>query len=137
LILAGYDRDFELLASTPAPPGARPAATRIAVRRAPGLDAVAVDRTRATVSVASGVRLDLGATAKALAADRAAAAAHRATGAGVLVSLGGDMAMAGEPPPGDWQVRVTDDHAAGVAAPGQSISLRSGGLATSSTQVRR
>jgi thiamine biosynthesis lipoprotein len=34
-------------------------------------------------------------------------------------------------------VRVTDDHRAGVDAPGQWISLRSGGLATSSTVVRR
>ena len=34
-------------------------------------------------------------------------------------------------------MRVTDDHRAGVDAPGQWITLRSGGLATSSTTVRR
>jgi thiamine biosynthesis lipoprotein len=54
----------------------------------------------------------------------------------VLVSLGGDIAVAG-PSPGDgWQVRVTDDHAAGPEAPGQTVSILSGGLATSSTTVR-
>jgi thiamine biosynthesis lipoprotein len=33
-------------------------------------------------------------------------------------------------------VRVTDDHAAGPEAPGQTVTIRSGGLATSSTTVR-
>jgi thiamine biosynthesis lipoprotein len=55
----------------------------------------------------------------------------------VLVSLGGDIALAGEAPPGGWRVRVTDDHRAGLSAPGQWITVHTGGLATSSTQVRR
>jgi thiamine biosynthesis lipoprotein len=83
------------------------------------------------------VRLDLGATAKALAADRAARAACEAAGCGVLVSLGGDMATAGLAPPEGWRVRVTDDHRSDTSAPGQWITLRGGGLATSSTTVRR
>ncbi len=87
--------------------------------------------------VARGVKLDLGATAKALAADRAAASAHQAAGCGVLVSLGGDIAIAGEPPEGRWRIRVTDDHRSDERAPGQSITLSSGGLATSSTTTRR
>jgi thiamine biosynthesis lipoprotein len=86
--------------------------------------------------VPAGVEIDLGATAKALCADRAAAAAHEATGAGVLVSLGGDIALAGAAPPPGWRVRVTDDHRSDARAPGQWISLPTGGLATSSTQVR-
>jgi thiamine biosynthesis lipoprotein len=98
---------------------------------------VQVDREGATVRVPEGVRLDLGATAKALAADRAAAAAADAAGCGVLVSLGGDIAIAGPAPPDGWRIRVTDDHRAGADAPGQWIALRSGGLATSSTTVRR
>ena len=64
------------------------------------------------MSLPPGVQLDLGATAKAWCADRAAAAAAAATGAGVLVGLGGDLAMAGPPPPEGWVVRVADDHAA-------------------------
>jgi thiamine biosynthesis lipoprotein len=34
-------------------------------------------------------------------------------------------------------VRVTDDHAADTDAPGQTVALESGGLATSSVTVRR
>jgi thiamine biosynthesis lipoprotein len=98
---------------------------------------VTVDPERSTVRVARGVTLDLGATAKALAADRAAAMASATAGCGVLVSFGGDLAIAGQAPPGGWRVRVTDDHRAGYDAPGQWISLTSGGLATSSTAVRR
>ena len=56
-----------------------------------GLD----DATAGTIRIARGVSLDLGATAKALAADRAAARRTRAAGCGVLVSLGGDIAIAG------------------------------------------
>jgi thiamine biosynthesis lipoprotein len=63
--------------------------------------------------------------------------ANAAAGCGVLVSFGGDIALAGPSPADGWRVRVTDDHRAGVTAPGQWISLRSGGLATSSTAVRR
>jgi thiamine biosynthesis lipoprotein len=44
--------------------------------------------------------------------------------------------VAGPAPEDGWQVRVTDDHAAGADAPGQTITIRTGGLATSSTTVR-
>ena len=83
-----------------------------------------------------GVSLDLGATAKALAADRAAARIANLTGCGVLVGLGGDIAVAGPPPKGNWQVAIADDHRATSGAP-QVVSISSGGLATSSTLVRR
>lgn len=73
-----------------------------------------------------GVLLDLGATAKAWAADRAAADIARQLGTGVLVNLGGDLAVAGPGPIGGWPV------AAGAA----TIALTSGGLATSSTRLR-
>jgi thiamine biosynthesis lipoprotein len=55
----------------------------------------------------------------------------------VLVSLGGDIAVSGTPPSGGWPVLVTDNHAQPVEAPGQTIAIESGGLATSSTMVRR
>jgi thiamine biosynthesis lipoprotein len=58
-------------------------------------------------------------------------------GCGALVSLGGDIATAGPTPVGGWQIRVTDDHRSDASAPGQTVSIRSGGLATSSTAVRR
>ncbi|HKR71387.1 MAG TPA: FAD:protein FMN transferase, partial [Streptosporangiaceae bacterium] len=47
-----------------------------------------------------------------------------------------DVAVAGLPPPGGWRIRVTDDHAAPADAPGQTVEITSGGLATSSTTVR-
>ncbi|MGO9900241.1 MAG: FAD:protein FMN transferase [Solirubrobacteraceae bacterium] len=110
---------------------------RLSLARVPGYRAVALDRERSTLTLARGVRLDLGATAKALAADRAAAAAGAAARCGTLVSLSGDLAIAGPPPPDGWQVRVTDDHRSGLDAPGQTVVLQSGGLATSSTTVQR
>jgi FAD:protein FMN transferase len=130
LIALGYDRDFDALSGA-ASVQARPLAA------VPGWRTVRVDPVAGTIRLAPGVSLDLGATAKALAADHAAAAAHEAAGCGVLVSFGGDLAIVGPAPESGWRVRVTDDHRAGVDAPGQWISLRSGGLATSSVAVRR
>jgi FAD:protein FMN transferase len=111
--------------------------TLLRARRVAGWRTVVVNRERSTIRIGSGVRLDLGATAKALAADRAAAAAHRETGSGVLVNLGGDIAVAGAAPDGGWPVFVTDDHRSSLDAPGQLITIACGGLATSSTTTRR
>jgi thiamine biosynthesis lipoprotein ApbE len=133
LELAGYDRDWRLLA----PPCGQPASRAITVRARSGWRAVELDSRASTIRTPPGVRLDLGATAKAWAADRAAVAASTATGCGVLVSLGGDIATAGPAPPGGWHIRVTDDHRSEPSAPGQTVSISSGGLATSSTAVRR
>ena len=139
---AGYDRDWRLLAAptggptgAPAPALPKPAVLRLRTRS--GWRAVSLQEATRTVRLPQGVRLDLGATAKALAADRAAAAAHDASGCGVLVSLGGDIATAGPAVAGGWRVHVTDDHRSDASAPGQTISIRSGGLATSSVTVRR
>jgi FAD:protein FMN transferase len=130
LVLAGYDRDF---ASVQDRPGLRVRAARV-----PGWRVVELDREAHSVRVPEGVVLDLGATAKALAADRAAQRALGAgSAAGVLVNLGGDIATAGEPPPGGWPVRVADSHLAGPGEPGQTVTIASGGLSTSSTTVRR
>jgi thiamine biosynthesis lipoprotein len=108
----------------------------VSVGRVPGWRLIVVDRQRSTVSIPVGVEIDLGATAKALCADRAAAAVFSQTGTGVLVSLGGDMAVAGLAPEGGWSVLVTDDHAASLDAPGQRVAIHSGGLATSGTTLR-
>lgn len=129
LRLVGYDRDFGEIHSAHAP--------RLAIVKTPGWQSIEVDVTRGAVHIPPGVELDLGATAKAFAADRAARSAAAVAGCGVLVNLGGDLAVAGEAPPGGWPVRVTDDHAASFDAPGQTVSIASGGLATSSTTVRR
>jgi len=151
IVLGGYSRDFSELEHPPdaLPAGAtqkldsdRPSGTHashpiIRARRASGWRLIEIGHDPPGVRIPAGVRLDLGATAKALAADRAAAAVHAATGGGVLVNLGGDIATAGPPDAGGWAVHVTDDHRAGPDAPGQTIAITGGGLATSSTTVRR
>lgn len=127
----GYDTDFaSVAAGTPA--------RALSPRPVPGWRCVTVDRAASTIRVPAGVALDLGATAKAFAADTSARLAHRELRAGVLVSLGGDVAVAGPAPRGGWPVRVGEDHAAVDAGPDdQTVSIEAGGLATSSTTVRR
>jgi thiamine biosynthesis lipoprotein len=131
LVALGYDRDFAAVGAATA------SVSSVRIAAVPGWRTVQLNREAGTVCVARGVTLDLGATAKALASDRAAQAASRAAGCGVLVSLGGDIAIAGAAAPEGWRIRVTDDHRAETSAPGQWITLRVGGLATSSTTVRR
>jgi thiamine biosynthesis lipoprotein len=90
--------------------------------------------------VPAGVQLDLGATVKGWAADRSARRIADRLGCGALVSLGGDTAVAGEPPEGGWRIRVQDRTALPGEPPGgpsQVVTIRDGGLATSSTAARR
>jgi thiamine biosynthesis lipoprotein ApbE len=126
----GWDRDFIVVV-------ARRDAPRLRIVPAAGWTRVRLDRAHGTVRIPAGVEIDLGATAKALAADRCARAVHAATRTSALVNLGGDIALAGTAPGAGWPVRVTDDHRSDVTAPGQTIALAGGGLATSSTTVRR
>ncbi|HMN98031.1 MAG TPA: FAD:protein FMN transferase [Miltoncostaeaceae bacterium] len=126
----GYDRDFAMVAGTD------PGELRVRATPRPPWRSIQVDRARGTVRLPPGVSLDLGATAKAMAADRAAAAIHNRLGTATLVSLGGDIAVAGTPPAGGWSVRVGDDHRA--AGPhDEVVAIAGGGLATSGTTVRR
>jgi thiamine biosynthesis lipoprotein len=126
----GWDLGFSIVVSRSAPGS-------IEVVPAAGWRTVRIDRACSTVRVPAGVEVDLGATAKALAADRSARSAAQQTGTGVLVGLGGDIAVAGDPPAGGWPILVTDDHRSAPTAHGQTIALHEGGLATSSTTVRR
>jgi FAD:protein FMN transferase len=126
----GYDRDFSELAARGAAAVPGPASPVTGWRN------VELSPDRPAVRLGQGAQLDLGATAKARAADRCAELIAGRLGCGVLVSLGGDLAVAGPPPPGGWHVRVTDDHAAGPEAAGQTVAVADGGLATSSTTVR-
>lgn len=93
-----------------------------------------VDLDGRVVTVPPGMLLDLGATAKAVAADRCAERVHSVTGSGVMVNLGGDIATAGPAPDGGWQVLVHDVD----GDPDSAVALPSGtALATSSTLRRR
>jgi thiamine biosynthesis lipoprotein len=129
LVALGYDRDIDDLRRTQRRPvtgegrvGTRPGrrATWQDVRLADGL-----------LTVPEGVSLDLGATAKALSADRAAAAVGRVTGGPALVSVGGDLAAVGGI---SWDVLLAETP---EEARGEGLRTYDGGLATSSTLARR
>jgi thiamine biosynthesis lipoprotein ApbE len=134
----GYDRDFVLVQARQGRPQA--AKMRVSVSRAASWRQIELNEAAGLLTVPVGVRLDLGATAKAWAADRSAQRIARVLNCGVLVSLGGDIAIAGDLPPGGWSVRVQDvtgDPLEPTTGPADVISIRAGGLATSSTRARR
>ncbi len=107
---------------------------QLEVRRVIGWRALAYDPVAHTIRLPAGVGLDLGASGKAWAADRAAAAVTDELGVSVAVSCGGDVAVRGPAPEGGWPVRVAMDEDAGEW---QDIVVFDGGLATSGTTSRR
>lgn len=127
---AGYDSDFDAVA---------PVAGPIDLRRAPvpGWESIRLDAGRRCVVLPAHVEIDLGSTAKALAADLAARAGAAEAECGVLVSLGGDIGTAGPAPEGGWIIQVSEDSGSPVDPDAESITIRDGGVATSSTTVRR
>jgi len=133
LAALGYDRDFVLVRQDNGPASLPPVAGG-------AWRAIRLDTAGSTVTVPDGVLLDLGATAKAFAADRAAAAIAAATDAGVLVNLGGDISVAGPAPEGGWLVGVADDARFDTTTDSvrtrQTVLVSDGGLATSSVLGR-
>lgn len=125
----GYDRDFSEVRSRTGPLQYEPCP-------APGWWRIGLDATTSSVQVPTGVRLDLGATAKAFAADHAARAIAGELKGGVLLSIGGDVSVAGQAPPGGWPVGIAVDSSTPPWATAQVVSISSGGLASSSTCVR-
>ena len=123
LLGVGYDDDIDQVRAR----GHRVAAPH------PGADwrGVAVDRDLRRLGVPSGLRLDLGATAKAWAADEAARRVHTRLGHAVLVGIGGDLAVAGVPGR-PWRVDVSEVMGGAV----ERVDLTHGGLATSSVLAR-
>ena len=127
MVSLGYDVAF-----ADASPETRPAVVADALDGRPAWRRVLLSGR--FLRVPTGVRLDLGATAKAAAADMAAASITARLGVGALVSLGGDVATAGPDPSGGWQVRVQDLD----GDPADHVRIASGwSVATSSTQKRR
>jgi FAD:protein FMN transferase len=124
----GYDRDFEQIESRPLP--------KADLRPVPGFRHLHLDRQRGAVRIPKGVRLDLGSSAKALLADRAAARIADTLSSGVLVSVGGDVAVAGEPPATGWAIGIAMDSSTGADDVDQVVAMYRGGLASSSTGVR-
>lgn len=125
----GYDADLdEVRARRRVPPRALGAV--------PGYWHVQLNSRTRTVRIPRGVQLDLGSSAKALAADRAAAEIAHAIDGGVLVSLGGDVAVAGPPPGNGWAVGVAHESSTSAEAVDQVVAIRQGGLASSAAGAR-
>lgn len=133
MVSLGYDTDLGTLRSVPDSVGRSPVAPRPDAWREVRVDEEAV-------RVPEDVALDLGAVAKAWAADVVATDVADRFGCDVVVSLGGDLRVTG--PAGaaaSWPVRVAEhphDLDADPASVGSDVVV-SGGLATSSTVVRR
>lgn len=128
----GYDRTFELVRTR-----GSWSVGRVESPKANWLD-ISLDDRRRTLLVPEGVELDLGATAKGWAADHAARRIAAETDDAVLVSLGGDIAVAGSyAARRSWPVRIADDHNTPLDGEGPVVEITTGGLATSGTAVRR
>jgi len=125
----GYDADLEEVL-------ARPAAPPRALGPVAGYQHLQLDARTRSVRIPRGVRLDLGSTAKALAADRAAARIARSIGSGTLVSLGGDVAVAGQAPADGWAVGIARESSTPAGLVDQVVAITHGGLASSATSVR-
>jgi thiamine biosynthesis lipoprotein len=104
------------------------------VRQVIGWQALRYNPIAHTLSLPAGVGLDLGASGKAWAADRAAAAVTSSLGVSVLVNCGGDIAVRGPAPVGGWPVRIA---VAIDSNEWQDVVVFDGGLATSGTTSRR
>ena len=128
LVTLGYDRDFRELREVETAP-TDPSAPPVDAWRSIELDE---DRVR----IPAGTALDLGSTAKAWAADVVAAALEQDLGEPALVSLGGDI-MISAPDGVPWRVTVAEQPSDLRERPACHVDLTAGGLATSSTRVRR
>lgn len=133
LVHLGYDRDFADLGPTvPSCDEIESAIGRTGFVTESDWSMVTLGEDHVTIP--DGVGLDLGATAKALTADRCARAVHDELGTGVLVSLGGDIATSGPYPDDGWRIEVCD----GDGEPSTVVVIGSDtGVATSSTLRRR
>ncbi len=129
LVELGYDRDFSRMADAGSVRSHRP-------EPAPGWWQIRLDPGARTVSVPPGVHVDLGATAKAFAADRAAQRITAELGCAALVNLGGDVAVAGEAPAGGWSIGIAPECRTPLDQVDQVVTITSGGLATSGTTAR-
>lgn len=125
LVAEGYDADLDVVRS-------RQPFHQVRVAGVPHWHTVHLNVSARRVSVAPGTLLDLGASAKAYAADSIAALLAESLPGGFVVNLGGDIAVSGELPPRGWPVGIED--ASGSVR--QVVTSTGQAIATSSTQLR-
>jgi thiamine biosynthesis lipoprotein len=127
MIGLGYDRTFTEL---------QPGTSLEARIEPPPLGAWrSIEWEAGAIRIPAGTALDLGATAKAWAGDMISRTIAEEEGANVLLSLGGDVAISrGDRRPTWWPIAIRE-HPEGEAS--AEVALTWGGLATSSTRLRR
>lgn len=125
----GYDRDFDEL-------GQCRLSAHSAYVGAVGFGHIELDPRTRSVRIPKGVRLDLGSSAKAFVVDRAACRIAEQLGTGTLVSVGGDVRVAGTPPSEGWDIGIAVDSSQAGSDIEQVVAIGQGGLASSSTEVR-
>ncbi len=127
LVALGYDRTWDALGDDARPLPEPSSAVETRIELFPEISGVCLP---------SGTRFDPGGIGKGLAGDMVAAALLEAGAESVQIELGGDVRVAGpEWAGGSWRV-VLDDNDHGAANPA-TITLREGGVATSSVIRRR
>ena len=125
VLALGYDVDYDELVrrhDTPLRAPVKPL----------GTTAIDLNQRDHTLTLAKGCQLDLGASAKALVADLVAD--DVAPSGGVVVELGGDVAVRGRGPEGLWAIGVSDSLT--VTGAEARVSIGHGGIATSSRTAR-
>jgi thiamine biosynthesis lipoprotein len=126
VISAGYSRSFEQLADVLVN------TTGAEQTQVPGCADIEINPSINLVQLPAGVGIDPGGIGKGLAADLVAVQAVEAGATAALVSLGGDLRVAGDPPDEGWEIAL--DHFLLREA---RMNLHGGALATSSTLRRR
>ncbi|WP_432946786.1 FAD:protein FMN transferase [Kribbella sp. CA-253562] len=123
VVAAGYDDDIEAVRQRTAP--------QVIPPPIPGWQRVQLNRKQALVGIPEGTALDLGATAKAWTADRAALVLSKRHNCAVLVEIGGDLRAAGTPAE-PWVIKVAERE----GDPAVAVTLSHGGLTTSTRTTR-
>lgn len=125
LVACGYDADLEAVRTR----GDRATGP---IPIAPVRHELVFDESQWCVRIVAGTLIDLGASAKAWAADLIAAELAATGTGGFLIDLGGDIAVSGPPPSSGWAIGVRDWN--GVVA--QTVRSSGQAFATSSTRLR-
>ncbi|MFN0029244.1 MAG: FAD:protein FMN transferase [Acidimicrobiales bacterium] len=131
----GYNQDFRLIRASGAGGAGGSNDASDPPRAAPGLTGMASLHDYHSVRLPPGVRVDLGGIGKGLAADVVAQELLTRGAPSVLVSMGGDLAMAGAAPSGGYPVPVLDPFDTERVL--FTHALFEGALVTSTTRIRR
>ncbi|MGB2738177.1 MAG: FAD:protein FMN transferase [Candidatus Nanopelagicales bacterium] len=144
VVAAGYDRDFDELDAVPVTDVAQLAAVAqtsttatppLASRSQPLPAPLSLAPDGSTARLAPGSEVDSGGIGKGLGAELVADFLIESGANGVMVNLGGDVAVSGSYPDEGWRIGIDDP--LGSSDAGTSVVLRDGALCTSGILRRR